>query len=143
MAHQKPVSPAELPGQSTPPSDGLDAFLELFDVLGRRWSLRILWELRDEALSFRALRTCTGGMSSAVLTDRLRDLRAAGIVDHDPALGGYLLTNLGNTVAIRVIELFKALNARPDWPTAPEANDKCPWTGTDEPATERKTTGKD
>jgi DNA-binding HxlR family transcriptional regulator len=28
----------------------------LLDLLGRRWSLRILWELRDNALTARALR---------------------------------------------------------------------------------------
>src|SRR2546429_2857650 len=31
--------------------------LGLFDVLGRRWTLRILWELRDEPATLRELRS--------------------------------------------------------------------------------------
>ena len=36
--------------------------MALLDLLGRRWSLRILWELREAPLTSRALRTaeCAG-----------------------------------------------------------------------------------
>ena len=54
--------------------------LVAFDLLGRRWALRVLWELRDEALGFRALRERCDGMSSSVLRDRLAELADAGIV---------------------------------------------------------------
>lgn len=77
----------------------------LFDVLGRRWTLRILWELRDAPATFRDLRARCDGMSSSVLTDRLRDLRAQGLVDHVPS-AGYALTSSGRGVASRVADLY-------------------------------------
>ncbi len=93
----------------------LAPYLALFDVLGRRWSLRVLWELRDGPLTFRALRERAGGMSSSVLTDRLRDLRTAQVIAHDPA-GGYHLTDIGREVSARIIDLYFALQRRDDWP---------------------------
>ena len=64
------------------------------DLLGRRWTLRILWELRDEPLGARALRSRCDRMSSSVLYERLDELTAAGLVARDEA-GAYLLTDLG------------------------------------------------
>ena len=45
------------------------------DLLGRRWALRILWELRDGPVGARALRERCDGMSSSVLYERLRRAR--------------------------------------------------------------------
>jgi DNA-binding HxlR family transcriptional regulator len=53
----------------------------LLDLLGRRWALRILWELRDGPLTFRALQAACGNLSPSVLNDRLRELREAGILE--------------------------------------------------------------
>jgi DNA-binding HxlR family transcriptional regulator len=64
------------------------------DLLGRRWALRILWELRDEPLGARALRSRCDEMSSSVLYERLEELTAAGLVTRDQA-GDYVLTDLG------------------------------------------------
>ncbi|WP_068188562.1 helix-turn-helix domain-containing protein [Mycobacterium sp. UM_CSW] len=50
------------------------------DLLGRRWSLRILWELRDGPLGARSLRDRCDGMSPSVLYDRLGELTDAGLV---------------------------------------------------------------
>ncbi len=79
--------------------------MTLFDVLGRRWTLRILWELRDEPASFRDLRARCSGMSSSVLTTRLRDLRAHELVEHTPG-AGYTLTATGRGVARKVGDLY-------------------------------------
>lgn len=64
------------------------------DLLGRRWALRILWELRGDALGFRALQAACDDMSSSVLRDRLAELGSAGLVTRrvDDA---YELTALG------------------------------------------------
>ncbi len=80
----------------------------LLDLLGRRWALRILWELRDDGttLTFRELQTACGDASSSVVNDRLRELREAGIVDR--AGGGYALTAHGR-------ELLEALEPLGDW----------------------------
>ena len=71
--------------------------LVAFDLLGRRWALRILWELREEELGFRALQERCGGMSSSVLRDRLAELSRAGILDtgHD---GRYMLSADGHAL---------------------------------------------
>lgn len=55
--------------------------MALLDLLGRRWALRVLWELRSEPARFRELRERCGGISPTVLNDRLRELREAGIVE--------------------------------------------------------------
>src|SRR5271163_2320241 len=73
----------------------------LLDLLGRRWSLRILWELREEKLTSRALRTACGEASPTVLQARLSELREAGFIEL-AAEGGYGLTLLGR-------ELFETL----------------------------------
>ena len=54
--------------------------MALLDLLGRRWALRILWELRDEPLRFRELQQACDGLSPSVLNTRLGELREAGIV---------------------------------------------------------------
>jgi DNA-binding HxlR family transcriptional regulator len=64
------------------------------DLLGRRWALRILWELRHEPLGARALRSRCDQMSSSVLYERLGELTDAGLVARDET-GAYLLTGLG------------------------------------------------
>jgi DNA-binding HxlR family transcriptional regulator len=66
---------------------------ELLELLGRRWTLRILWELRDRTLSFNGLRRAVGGMSQSVLVTRLTELFGAGLVADVP--GGYGLTARG------------------------------------------------
>ena len=62
---------------------------DLLELLGRRWALRILWELRDEPLSFGRLREACDEVSTSVLSQRLRELTEAGIlvVDEDNAYG--------------------------------------------------------
>lgn len=68
----------------------------LLDLLGRRWTLRVLWELRgDRCLSFRDLQAASGGLSPTVLNRRLRELRAAGVVEHAE---GYRLSAAGRSL---------------------------------------------
>jgi DNA-binding HxlR family transcriptional regulator len=90
----------------------LAPLLELFDVLGRRWTLRVLWELREEPATFRELRARCGGMSSSVLTDRLRDLRTHGLIDHS-AGKGYELTSTGCGIARRIGDLYVWILSQP------------------------------
>jgi DNA-binding HxlR family transcriptional regulator len=73
--------------------------MALLDLLGRRWTLRVLWELRTPADTFRDMQSRCDGMSSSVLSQRLADLREAGIVEPDAleltAEGAKLLDALG------------------------------------------------
>ncbi|MFD9902762.1 winged helix-turn-helix transcriptional regulator [Streptomyces sp. NPDC059063] len=63
------------------------------DLFGRRWALRILWELRAGPLGARALLSRCEGLSSSVLYQRLRELTSTGIIAASP--DGYELTRLG------------------------------------------------
>ena len=77
------------------------------DLLGRRWSLRILWELRVGPVGARDLRERCDDMSSSVLYDRLGDLAAAGLIAQTES-SSYELTALG-------VELGEALAPLDDW----------------------------
>lgn len=80
--------------------------MALLDVLGRRWSLRVLWELRGRTLTFRDLRDRCDAVSPSVLNRRLAELRQAEIIRHDG--GGYRLTAWGD----ELLEVFGPVN---DW----------------------------
>ena len=75
------------------------------DLLGRRWALRILWELRDGPLGARALQSRCDRMSSSVLYQRLEELTAAGLLARDQA-GAYRLTDLGAALAPALESLY-------------------------------------
>jgi DNA-binding HxlR family transcriptional regulator len=77
------------------------------DLLGRRWALRVLWELRDgEPLPFGELRERCDSMSTSVLNQRLTELSEAGLVNASE--GGYQLTKQG-------LQLKDALAPLDDW----------------------------
>jgi DNA-binding HxlR family transcriptional regulator len=76
------------------------------DLLGRRWCLRILWELRQEALGFRALRERCDAMSTSVLRQRLVELVDAGLVAQDDDQR-YRLTELGGELGTALEPLLR------------------------------------
>lgn len=78
----------------------------LFDLLGRRWALGILWQLSEGALTFRDLQTRCDSVSPTVLNTRLKELRTAGLVEK--ADNGYVLTTDGRA-------LFTHLEPLGDW----------------------------
>jgi len=77
---------------------------ELLALLGTRWTLRVLWELRDEALTFRELQARCDQVSPTVLNQRLRALRDAALVTQAQSRG-YELTPLGRELGVRLLEL--------------------------------------
>ena len=80
--------------------------MALLDLLGRRWSLRILWELREQSLTSRALRTACDEASPTVLQARLSDLRQANLVELIPG-DGYRLTVLGRELQENFLPLYR------------------------------------
>jgi DNA-binding HxlR family transcriptional regulator len=94
------------PGKAARGSASGQPIMALLDLLGRRWALRIIWELRSETLTFRDLQERCGAMSSSVLNQRLAELRAAGIATTSDA--GYLLSDEGR----RLLELYPPVQ---DW----------------------------
>jgi DNA-binding HxlR family transcriptional regulator len=75
----------------------------VLDLLGRRWALRLVWELRRSTLSFSELRERTG-ISPSVLSARLRELVDSGVLEQD---GGrrYRLSGRGRELARILYEL--------------------------------------
>ena len=103
MAH--PGTPT--PGTPVRGSTTGRPLMAAMDLLGRRWALRVLWELRGGPLGARALRARCDDMSASVLYDRLRDLSAAGLVEQDDA-GAYVLTAHGRSLgrALRPLDAW-------------------------------------
>ena len=91
------------PGQPVRGSRSGRPIMALLDLLGRRGSLRVLWELRGEApLTFRALQDAAQ-TNPSVLNTRLAELREAGIVAHEGE--GYELTAHGRDLLDRLAPL--------------------------------------
>ncbi|MFE7853321.1 winged helix-turn-helix transcriptional regulator [Streptomyces sp. NPDC101209] len=82
------------------------------DLFGRRWALRVLWELRSGPLGARALLARCEGMSSSVLYQRLRELTSSGIIAQSAE--GYELTRLGTALsdALRPLDEWAAIWAQ-------------------------------
>ena len=77
--------------------------MALLDLLGRRMTLRILWELRDDKrLTFRALQEAAD-TNPSVLNARLAELRQARLVAH--GADGYGLTPQGQSLLATLLPL--------------------------------------
>ncbi|SRR5690348_6328416 len=79
--------------------------MALLDLLGRRWTLRILWELREGPLTSRALRSACDEASPTVLNERLKELREAQFIALGDG-GGYSLTPLGRELSQTCMPLY-------------------------------------
>ena len=77
------------------------------DLLGRRWILRILWEMRNGPMGLRALQAFCDQMSPSMLSQRLSLLQATGLIYHTEE-STYSLTRTGQ-------ELLQALAPLQVW----------------------------
>lgn len=77
----------------------------LLDLLGRRWTLRIVWELRDAPRRFRELQDLIGA-SPTIVNTRLGELREARLVELDEA-EGYRLTGRGRELLALMLPLHR------------------------------------
>jgi DNA-binding HxlR family transcriptional regulator len=82
------------------------SIIALLDLLGRRWTLRIVWELNGREMTSRALREACDDVSPTVLHARLSDLRSTGLVELIPA-SGYRLTTKGRSLCASFKPLVK------------------------------------
>ena len=78
----------------------------LLDVLGERWTLRVLWELHQEGATFRGLQQHCEGVSPTVLNKRLKTLRELRLVAREEG-SGYKLTELGGELAEHLLPLHR------------------------------------
>lgn len=82
------------------------AINEAMEILQRRWTLRLLWELNASPMTFRTLQSHCDEVSPSVLNQRLAELRDVGLVDR--VEGGYGLTPAG-------VELVAAFGPLAAW----------------------------
>jgi len=92
------------PGRPARGSKSGRPIMVLLDLLGRRWTLRIVWELREEPRRFRELQDLIGA-SPTIVNARLAELRKARLVELDDKTG-YRLTTLGR----ELLRLFLPLH---------------------------------
>jgi DNA-binding HxlR family transcriptional regulator len=76
------------------------------DLLGRRWTLRLLWELREGPVGPRAILARCAGLSSSVLYRRIAELDAAGLVERR-ADGRYALSGMGRELSEAIAPLSR------------------------------------
>ena len=98
--------PIPKPGKPVRGSKSGAPVMALFDLLGRRWAMGIVWQLSDGCLSFSELQNQCTTISPTILSRRLKDLREAGLIER--TLEGYKLTDMGMT-------LFKILEPFQEW----------------------------
>lgn len=65
------------------------------NLIGDRWALLVVRELMFAPKRFQMIRAGLPGITAGVLTGRLAQLQAAGVVAHDERLGVYVLTGAG------------------------------------------------
>ena len=91
------------PPQPLPPGECAsadEALVRAFDLLGKRWTGIVLGTLSGGPAGFRALARAVEGISDSMLSDRLGELTAAGLVertvtDGPPVSVRYALTDAG------------------------------------------------
>lgn len=80
------------------------AVIQLFDLLESRYAMRVIWALSDgHPQTFRLLQDSVGGVTPNTLNTRIKELRAARLVDHGGH--GYRLTTQGADLARRLSEV--------------------------------------
>ncbi|WP_141856662.1 winged helix-turn-helix transcriptional regulator [Kribbella jejuensis] len=102
---------APRPGRAVRGSSTGRPLMAALDLFGRRWNLRIVWELQHGPVGFRALQERCDNMSSSVLRQRLTELVDAALVEQHPDTT-YALTDLGHAAhrALRPLARWSA-----DW----------------------------
>lgn len=96
-----------VPGTPVRGSRSGSAIMALFDLLGRRWAMGVLWTLSERGPStFRELEAACESISPAVLNTRLKELRAAGLIEKQA--DGYAATKLGAEIHSRLQPLSQS-----------------------------------
>jgi DNA-binding HxlR family transcriptional regulator len=101
--------------QSATPANGRPTYVcpdfhAAIELIGRRWAGAILWALAERPHYFAELTSSVPGLSDRLLSRRLRELEAAGLVErsvHDgtPARVSYALTEKGRALGPALSEL--------------------------------------
>src|SRR5689334_17207027 len=79
--------------------------LAAMELLGQRWVLRVIWELEPGSLGFLELRRRMGNCSSSMLSERLQQLTAAGLVAKNDT-GAWELTVAGTALGAALTDVW-------------------------------------
>jgi DNA-binding HxlR family transcriptional regulator len=93
------------PGRAVRGSRTGRPIMALLDLLGRRWTLRVLWELREGPVKFRDLAQRADAMSQSVLSRRLNELETACFVTSDE--DGWRLSDDGSALLQLLLPLSR------------------------------------
>ena len=88
-------------------------------IVGGKWTGTVLWHLKDGPVRFNDLCRMIGGASKKMITERLRQLAAQGLVkrevlDTSPVTVQYEITDLGRTALGFLDELRKWTESLPE-----------------------------
>ncbi|MGL4370836.1 MAG: winged helix-turn-helix transcriptional regulator [Spirochaetota bacterium] len=97
MAIPKPGKPVRGSATGAP-------VMAIFDLLGRRWAMGIVWQLSAGPLSFSGLQQRCDSISPTILSTRIKDLTEAKIIER--TLDGYQLTVHGKGLFV-ILEPFR------------------------------------
>jgi DNA-binding HxlR family transcriptional regulator len=77
---------------------------QLLSLLESRYAIRVMWALKDgHPQTFRLLQDSVGNITPNTLNTRIKELRAAGLMDHGN--NGYVVTALGADLLKRMGDL--------------------------------------
>ena len=93
------------PGQPVRGSQSGAPIMALFDLMGRRWAMGIIWNLHKGVSTFRELQERCETISPNVLNNRLKELKEALLIER--TLDGYVLTKLGEELYQLLVPLGK------------------------------------
>lgn len=94
------------PGKPVRGSTSGSPVMAIFDLLGRRWAMGIIWQLSGGPLPFNELQSRCNSISPTILSTRIKDLTEAKLLER--TLDGYQLTKSGR-------ELFDIIEPFKDW----------------------------
>ena len=82
-----------------------------FDIIGAKWKILIIWELRENEKRFREIQKSIGKITDKMLTKQLRELEIAELIlrkvyPEVPPRVEYSLTLLGKSI-LPVIEMLE------------------------------------
>ncbi|NUO98961.1 MAG: helix-turn-helix transcriptional regulator [Nonomuraea sp.] len=104
MAPREPTAPA------TEDAESCRQVLQILGLIGDKWSILVIGQLRDRTLRFGELHRAVSGISQRMLTRTLRQLERDGLLTRTvhasvPPRVDYALTDLGATLLDSVVQL--------------------------------------
>ncbi|WP_299442933.1 helix-turn-helix domain-containing protein [uncultured Aquimarina sp.] len=95
-----------IPGKPVRGSKTGQPIMVIFDLLGRSWSMGIIWHLNNGPSTFRKLQEYCENISPTTLNKRIKELTIADLIER--TVDGYTLTKQG-------LELFKLIHPLGKW----------------------------